>query len=226
MSIILSIETSTKVCSVALHQDSSLLAVSEVLVEKSHSKIITVLIDQLLKSSNLDYTNLDAIAVSKGPGSYTGLRIGVSTAKGLCYGLNIPLIGINTLDAMAYEINQYNISKATVCPMLDARRMEVYCALYDSNGTVILQTQAKILDEQSIFELLQNDKIIFCGDGAFKMRGLLNESNHTLIMDSVFPSAKNVGYLASKCFENKQFEDVIYFEPYYLKEFISTKAER
>lgn len=224
MSIILSIETSTKVCSVALHQGSTLLAVSEILVEKSHSKIITVLIDQLLKSSNLDYSNLEAIAVSKGPGSYTGLRIGVSTAKGLCYGLNIPLIGVNTLDAMAYEVNQYNISKASVCPMLDARRMEVYCALYDADGTTILQTQAKILDEQSIYELLKNDKVIFCGDGAFKMKGLLNDSKNALIMDSVFPSAKNIGYLAHKNFVNKQFEDVIYFEPYYLKEFISTKA--
>jgi tRNA threonylcarbamoyladenosine biosynthesis protein TsaB len=224
MSFILSIDTSTNVCSVALHHNHSLIASSEVLVERSHSKIITSLIEKILKACDLDYAHLNAIAVSKGPGSYTGLRIGVSSAKGLCYGLNIPLIGINTLEAMAFEVNRYNLSGTLVCPMIDARRMEVYCALFDSNNNLKQATQAKILDESSFADILKKEKIIFFGDGSLKAKPLFSKSSNALFVEDVFPSAKNIGYLASTSFVSQNFEDVIYFEPFYLKDFISTKA--
>ena len=222
MSYILSIETSTKVCSIALHQGSSLLSSAEVLVEKSHSKIITGLIDVLIQSSGLEYSQLNAIAVSKGPGSYTGLRIGVSTAKGLCYGLDIPLIGVNTLEAMAYEVNKFNTMNHLLCPMLDARRMEVYCALFNKENKFMQETQAKIIDENSFSEILEGEKILFFGDGALKTQNLLNRSGNAFFLEGIYPSAKNIGFLAFKSFEDQKFEDLIYFEPFYLKDFIST----
>jgi tRNA threonylcarbamoyladenosine biosynthesis protein TsaB len=222
MSYILSIETSTKVCSIALHQGSSLLSSAEVLVEKSHSKIITGLIDVLLQSTGLEYSQLNAVAVSKGPGSYTGLRIGVSTAKGLCYGLNIPLIAINTLEAMAYEVNKFNPMAYNLCPMLDARRMEVYCALINKENTFIQETQAKVIDENSFSAELESGKVLFFGDGALKTQNLLSKSGNAFFLDGIYPSAKNIGYLAFKSYEEKKFEDLIYFEPFYLKDFIST----
>jgi tRNA threonylcarbamoyladenosine biosynthesis protein TsaB len=221
---ILSIDTSTKVCSVALHHNHTLIASSEVLVERSHSRIITILIDNILKATSLKYADLNAIAVSKGPGSYTGLRIGVSSAKGLCYGLSIPLIGVNTLEAMAFEINRSNVTSALVCPMIDARRMEVYCAVFDSYNKLMQPTQAKVLDESSFSDLLEKEKMIFFGDGSLKAKPLFNKFDNALFIDDVFPSAKNIGYLACQSLVAQSFEDVIYFEPFYLKDFISTKA--
>jgi tRNA threonylcarbamoyladenosine biosynthesis protein TsaB len=224
MSFILSIDTSTKVCSVALHHNHSLVASSEILVERSHSKIIISLIEKILKASDLNYSHLSAIAVSKGPGSYTGLRIGVSSAKGLCYALDIPLIGINTLEAMAFEVNRYNLSGALVCPMIDARRMEVYCAVFDSHNNLKQSTQAKILDESSFSDILEKEEMIFFGDGSLKAKPLFTKFSKALFIEDIFPSAKNIGYLACQSFVSQKFEDVIYFEPFYLKDFISTKA--
>lgn len=220
MSLILSIETSTKVCSVALHKEDVLLASSEILIEKSHSKFITLLIENLFSYSGENMDNLDAVAVSKGPGSYTGLRIGVSTAKGLCYALEKPLIGVSTLESMAYEANRFNHTQALLCPMIDARRMEVYCALYNSERTCLEEVSAKIIDENSFAELLSKQPVLFFGDGSQKCSKLLGANKNAIFIDHVHPSAVNVGMLALKAFEEKKFEDVAYFEPFYLKDFV------
>jgi tRNA threonylcarbamoyladenosine biosynthesis protein TsaB len=245
MPIILSIETSTKACSAAIHQDGKLLSVSELYNEKSSSGMLTTLIAHVVKTANLTLQDIDAIAVAKGPGSYTGLRIGVSTAKGLCFTLEKPLIAINTLEAMAFmiydlrfQIYELNIQHPVLnhqlpitnllCPMLDARRMEVYCAVYDADTLNIVEpTQAKIIDETSFAELLQDHKIIFFGDGAEKCRTILGENSNAIFWnDVVFPSAKSIGALATRAFEQQQFESVADFEPYYLKEFMTTTPKK
>lgn len=248
MPIILSIETSTKACSAAIHQDGKLLSVSELYNEKSSSGMLTTLIEHVVKTASLRLQDIDAVAVAKGPGSYTGLRIGVSTAKGLCFTLEKPLIAINTLEAMAYSIydlravrrsdsiydlksdaqnpvtnNQSPITNL-LCPMLDARRMEVYCAVYKADTLEILEpTQAKIIDETSFVDLLENHKIIFFGDGAEKCRATLGGNpNAVFLNQTIFPSAKSIGALATHAFEQQQFENVADFEPFYLKEFVGT----
>ncbi len=220
MPLILSIETSTKVCSVALHRGETLLASSEILIERSHSKFITVLIEQLFTHSGEKTADLDAVAVSKGPGSYTGLRIGVSTAKGLCYALEKPLIAIGTLESMAYEVNRFNSTKALLCPMIDARRMEVYCALYDSALTCVEEVHAKIIEREAFEELLAKQKLLFFGDGSGKCKEFLGTYANAVFIENVFPSAVNIGALALQAFEAKRFEDVAYFEPFYLKDFM------
>jgi len=220
MPLVLSLETSTRVCSVALHSEMQLLGSYEVLVEKSHSKIITVLIEELLSNTGYSYADLDAIAVSKGPGSYTGLRIGVSTAKGLCYALEKPLIGINTLEAMAEGIKSKVPSDFLLCPMLDARRMEVYTALFDNQLNFVEDTNAKVLNEESV-RIYQGKKICFFGDGSFKIKSILSNLHSSFIAEGVYPSAKNIGDLAVRAYLNGVFEDTAYFEPYYLKDFVS-----
>lgn len=243
MPIILSIETSTKACSAAIHQDGKLLSVSELYHEKSSSGMLTTLIEHVVKTASLTLQDLDAIAVAKGPGSYTGLRIGVSTAKGLCFTLEKSLIAINTLEAMArsiYELrmtnDELNVSETYVqtnhspllVPMLDARRMEVYCAVYQADTMECLEpTQAKIIDETSFADLLPNHKILFFGDGAEKCKATLGKNSNAIFLNEIiFPSAKSVGFLANKAFENSQFENVADFEPYYLKEFVGTTPKK
>lgn len=241
MSIILSIETSTKACSAAIHQNGKLLSVSELYNEKSSSGMLTTLIAHVVKTANLTFQDLDAIAVAKGPGSYTGLRIGVSTAKGLCFTLEKPLIAVNTLEAMAYQLSigwrtalnsQFSILNSQLpillCPMLDARRMEVYCSVFKSDDLEIIEpTQAKIIDETSFADLLSTNKIMFFGDGAEKCRAILGENSNTVFLDKIiYPSARNVGFLASKAFEEEHFENVADFEPYYLKEFVGTTVKK
>lgn len=242
MPIILSIETSTKGCSAAIHQDGKLLSVSELFNEKSSSGMLTTLISHVVKIANLTYQDIDAIAVAKGPGSYTGLRIGVSTAKGLCFTLEKPLIAINTLEAMAHSIYELRIANeeleiasdspfttphspftTMLCPMLDARRMEAYCAIFEA-GTMqeVEPTQAKIIDENSFTELFENNQIIFFGDGADKCKPILGSNPNAIFLNDIYPSAKSVGVLATKAFENSRFENVADFEPYYLKEFVGT----
>ncbi|MTI31325.1 tRNA (adenosine(37)-N6)-threonylcarbamoyltransferase complex dimerization subunit type 1 TsaB [Xanthovirga aplysinae] len=225
MALILSIETSTKVCSVALHQKGKLLASKELFLEKSHSALLSTLIDELLKSCRVQFSNLEAIAVSKGPGSYTGLRIGVSTAKGLCYALGVPLIAVNTLEAMAYGVNQFNLSNALLCPMIDARRMEVYCLIADTQMGVIEPTHAKIIDETSFSNLLVNHDVLFFGDGASKCQDVLGHNANAKFLNSISPSAVNTGYLAGMKFLKEDFEDLAYFEPFYLKDFRVTKPK-
>jgi len=244
MSIILSIETSTKACSAAIHQDGNLLSVSELYNEKSSSGMLTTLIEHVAKTASLTLKEVDAIAVAKGPGSYTGLRIGVSTAKGLCFTLEKPLIAINTLEAMAYQLFavrhsavrhsavNYKLGDSPLsillCPMLDARRMEVYCAVFNADTIEIIEpTQAKIIDETSFADLLENQQMIFFGDGAEKCQTTLGRNpNAVLLNQTIFPSAKSIGALANRAFEQQQFENVADFEPFYLKEFVGTTPKK
>jgi len=222
MPLILSIDTSTTVCSVALTKDGQTLAQQKLFLEKSHSTLLTVIIDGLLGYTETHKDDLSAIAVSKGPGSYTGLRIGVSTAKGLCYALDKPLIAINTLHAMAAEVMPFNVHKAMLCPMLDARRMEVYTALYDDALNEKDKTQALILDESSFSETLNQSEVLFFGNGSDKFQDLVSPDSSALFVADITPSASAVGRLAARSFELQQFEDVAYFEPFYLKDFKAT----
>ncbi|RFS18305.1 tRNA (adenosine(37)-N6)-threonylcarbamoyltransferase complex dimerization subunit type 1 TsaB [Emticicia sp. C21] len=231
MAIILSIETSTKGCSTAIHQDDQLLALSELFHEKSSSGMLTTLIQHVVKVSGLEFSNLDAIAVAKGPGSYTGLRIGVSTAKGLCFTLDKPLLAVNTLQALAWQIHsivQSVSGNEMLCPMLDARRMEVYCALYRADTLEqVSPTEAKIIDENSFAEILETQKIIFFGDGAAKCKDVLGKyTNAVFLEQTINPSAKGIGILAYEAYRNNQFENVADFEPYYLKEFMATTPKK
>lgn len=223
---ILSLETSTNVCSVALHQSGKLIICEEIHLEKSHSEYLSLSIRNLLESVDFDLKQLSGVAISKGPGSYTGLRIGTAAAKGLCYALDIPLVAVNTLESMAYEVNQFNIHKAYLCPMIDARRMEVYCLLADSSLNRLEPTQAKIIDNKAFKEYLMDHKIIFFGNGSNKCRELLSTGKNALFIQGVNPSAKYIGFLAWQRFQSNQFEDLAYFEPYYLKDFIAKKPSK
>ena len=231
MPLILCLETATKSCSVSLGQKGKVLALKESLDEKySHSENLTLFIEDVCKEAKVRLQDVDAIAVSKGPGSYTGLRIGVSTAKGLCYALDKPLIAINTLEAMAVQMHkplrkesfgQATSHKSLFMPMIDARRMEVYCTLYDEEMKEIKKTSAEIIDENSFADLLQNNKIYFFGDGAAKCREKISHPN-AIFVDGIHPSARFMISLAENFFAEGKFEDVAYFEPFYLKDFVST----
>ncbi len=219
---LLCIETATEICSVALLQDDKLIALRENHEGNAHASQITLLIEAVMKDANIELKNLDAIAVSKGPGSYTGLRVGVSTAKGLCYALDIPLIAINTLESLAHEIiKNNNIQKANFCAMLDARRMEVYCAVFDNQMNSIKKTEAKIIDENSFADLLEISEVYFFGNGSAKCKNIFTHPNAKFI-DDIKCSAENMNGIAQKLFLEKQFEDVAYFEPFYLKDFVGT----
>lgn len=226
MSYILSIETSTKTCSVALHQSSTLLAAQDIHLEKSHSGLLHVMIADLLKYCGVEKNQLAAIAVAKGPGSYTGLRIGVSAAKGLCFALDIPLIAIETLEAMALGVRQYTTENVGLCPMIDARRMEVYCQIRNQEMELILPTSAVVVDEHSFQEYMAQQKILFFGDGAAKCKPILSHSPNAFFLSDIHPSAANVGALATEKYAKKEFEDVAYFEPYYLKDFRTTQPKK
>lgn len=227
MILILSIETSTKVCSVSLHADTQLLACFEVMAEKSHSSAITVLIEKLFAVCGYQYNDLSAVAVAQGPGSYTGLRIGIATAKGICFALDKPLIAVNTLESMAFSIKQYYLKTAPLfCPMIDARRMEVYCAVYNQSNEMVLPVDARIITKESFKELLEANTILFFGDGAAKCKALLSYSPNALFLSDFYPTSKSVGILALQKFKQNTFEDIAYFEPFYLKEFFMKKANK
>ena len=223
MALILNIETATTVCSVSVAQDGKLLAFKEKDGDYSHAENLTVFIQEIIKEAKIKFAQLDAIAVSKGPGSYTGLRIGVSTAKGLCYSLEKSLIAVNTLEHLSTSISPKE--GELICPMIDARRMEVYCAVFDSNGKEIRKTSAEIIDENSFSDILREHKIIFIGDGAAKCKDVLSQNPNAIFVDNVFPSAKNMITLTEQAFSNKQFEDLAYFEPFYLKDFVAGKKK-
>jgi tRNA threonylcarbamoyladenosine biosynthesis protein TsaB len=229
MALILNLETATTACSVSLGRDGTLLALKELNGEYTHAENLTVFIADVMKQAGLQLHDLDAVAVSKGPGSYTGLRIGVSSAKGLCYSLGKPLIAINTLYSMMSGIIHLPSSlihfPALLCPMLDARRMEVYCAVYDSEGNEIRPTAAEIIDEHSFAELLREQPVYFFGDGAAKCKAALSHSKNAFFIDDIYPSAKDMITLSEKAFRNAQFEDVAYFEPFYLKDFVAGKKK-
>ena len=223
MTLILGIETATKNCSVALFKDGIVIAEKEYISDRySHAEQLTLFIQQVIDSAKITLKKIDAVALSMGPGSYTGLRIGTSTAKGLCYALDIPLIAISTLKAMSLAMAK-NEKSATYCPMIDARRMEVFSALYDENNKQVRGVQADVVDENTYVEFLANE-IIFFGDGSLKCHEIINHENAKFIK-GINPSAKNLGILAKAKFENKDFEDVAYFEPYYLKDFVAGKKK-
>lgn len=219
MAIILCLETSTTNCSVALSVNGSIIALKEDNSKHySHAERLHVFIEQLLNENNITKTNLDAIAVSKGPGSYTGLRIGVSTAKGLCFALDIPLISIPTLEILA---KQLQIENGLVVSMLDARRMEVYSSVYDKNIIEVRETRAEVLDQNSFMEFLNNENVYFIGNGVEKFKSICNHTNAKFIEDRM-PSSNEMAVLAESKYKKSDIEDVAYFEPYYLKDFVTT----
>lgn len=223
--MILCIETATDICSAALCDVSNVLTVAEAPPGRSHASSLTVIIGQLLEDKGLRVADLDAVAVSKGPGSYTGLRIGVSAAKGLAYAAGIPLIGINTLAAMCSGYISSHTGELTsstlLCPMIDARRMEVYNTLFRHDGTIFRETAADIIDENSFNDILSDYRIIFFGNGSEKCSETIRHPN-ALFEKGFRLSASYLHMPALNALRNKHFEDLAYFEPYYLKEFIAT----
>lgn len=226
MALILSIETATPVCSVALHEKGNLLSKSEVFVKQSHSVILTTLMNQVLEIAGKEKTALNAIAISKGPGSYTGLRIGTSTAKGFCYALDLPLLSVNTLEAMTAQVVKFFPEDTLFCPMLDARRMEVYCCIMDYGLNILEETQAKIIDKNSFQNILKTKKVVFFGNGAAKCKEVLSHQPNSFFIEGIHPTAKSIDMLAYQKYLNQEFEDLAYFEPYYLKEFIAKKPKK
>lgn len=214
MTVILSIETSTPLCSVALHESGNLLGSQHYLIPNGHSTLLPGIIDQLLLNCGIAKNDLTAVAVSAGPGSYTGLRIGAATAKGLCMGLQIPLISISCLDSM-FESTRNFLEGALICPMIDARRMEVYCYLRKASGDLVWETSPLVVDENT-FSLFSDQQVVLLGTGAQKFRGILPTIR---IVEGVYPEASFMGKLAFEKFQHSDFEDLAYFEPDYLKEF-------
>lgn len=218
MAKILCIETATTNCSVALSVNGSVIALREDLSKGySHAELLHPFIEEALEEALLNKEELEAIAVSMGPGSYTGLRIGVSAAKGLCYALEIPLIAIPTLTSIAHRVTD---DKSTIVSMLDARRMEVYSAVFNSEKQEIRETKAEILTENSFLDYLENGKVSFIGSGVAKFMDICNHPNAHFIADQL-PSAAQMAPLAEAKQKIGDIEDVAYFEPYYLKDFIS-----
>lgn len=225
--LILSIDTSTRGCSVAVHESGILLAAYDLFTDKSSSSMLTTLIQDTVENVGFQLSDLDVIAVAKGPGSYTGLRVGVSTAKGLCYALDKPLIAINTLEAMAMQVIPFFPDEVLFCPMIDARRMEVYASIFNSDGEIVMPTEAVILDEASFDHTLKTNQVVFFGDGAAKCKNLLVAKNHVLFLKSeIRPSARTVGLLAVKAYSQHHFEDIATFEPYYLKDFMTPPSRK
>ncbi len=230
MATILNIETATEVCSVNLARDGEVLFERESSSGLDHSRLLTVFIDEIFGEFNFQPGKLDAVAVSKGPGSYTGLRIGVSVAKGLCYGLEIPLIAVETTEAMgkfaAFNREKYlpgvtDADKALFCPMIDARRMEVYTALFSAQGEKMEPVSAKIIDENSFAEYLEHHSVLFFGNGAKKCKNAITHPN-AVFGEPQKASARFMTRLSENKFKAGDFEDLAYFEPFYLKNFIAT----
>lgn len=226
MAIILQIETATQTCSVALSRNGETLLVKEETAQNIHAGSLTLFIDELMKTAGFTYPQLDAIAISKGPGSYTGLRIGVSTAKGLCFALDKPLLAIDTLKMMAAGFVANNKGyNGLICPMIDARRMEVYTRIFNARLEPLSDTEAKIIDAQSFADELKNQQVTFMGDGALKCAEVLNNEN-AFFSEANFNSAAYLSTLAMEAYAQQKFEDVAYFEPYYLKDFMLTQPKK
>ena len=225
MALILSLETTTTNCSVALAKDGRLLTMQEDMGRSySHSERLHNYIARVLKEQSLTLSDLDAVAVSKGPGSYTGLRIGVSSAKGFCFANNIPLIAIDTLTALAHQVN--NLDNIThIVPLLDARRMEVYSAVFNEACERLRETKAEILDEHSFAEYLENGKTLFLGSGSEKFKEICTHENALFILGAL-PSSREMIPLAEAKYNSGDFVDTAYFEPYYLKDFMATKPKK
>ena len=224
LAYILNIETSTKNCSVSIAKDGEIVALKEMNTGNySHAEMLHPLIDELMKEVGLQFSEMNAIAVGKGPGSYTGLRIGVSAAKGLCFANDIPLISINSLEVLA---NSLQVDQdGYIIPMIDARRMEVYAAIFSYNLDYIRETKAEIINETSFSELLDDRKVYFLGDGAEKCKNVINHKN-AIFIEGQFPSAKEMAILSYSKHKKNDIEDVAYFEPFYLKDFIVTSEKK
>lgn len=220
---ILHLETSSKNCSVAISDGDQLLCLCEEVSDNyKQSESLHTFVQWALEGAEISLQDLDAVSVGKGPGSYTGLRIGAASAKGFCYGLKIPLIAVNSLETMITPFLNKNYD--LVIPMIDARRMEVYCAAFDGkSGKMISETEAKILDENS-FQEFADKRVIFIGDGAKKAKEILNLPNADYD-EAIFPSAKYLIQESVEKFNKKEFEDVAYFEPFYLKDFHGVKQK-
>ncbi|WP_395043010.1 tRNA (adenosine(37)-N6)-threonylcarbamoyltransferase complex dimerization subunit type 1 TsaB [Flavobacterium sp.] len=219
MSYILNIETATKNCSVTIAKNGKTILCKEISeLGYSHAEKLHVFIEELINEVGITFKELSAVAVSKGPGSYTGLRIGVSTAKGLCYGLDIPLIAIDTLTILAHQVKK---TDGLIIPMIDARRMEVYTAVFDSNKEMIGNVKAEILKENSFSNF--DETIYFIGDSNEKARTVLIKDNFIFLDEIVYPSSNEMSSISMLKFQNNDFEDVAYFEPYYLKDFMFAK---
>jgi len=234
MASILNIETATPLCSVALAVNGKVIARRETTEEKSHASRLTVFIEEVLKESNFKITDLDAVAIGKGPGSYTGLRIGVSTAKGICFGANLPLIAVGTLRIMFKEVitnpdllkrEALIIKDALFSPMIDARRMEVFTCLLNSKGEVVEPVSARIVDADSFRSSLLDHTVVFFGTGMEKCRDTLSHQ-HAVFIPDIYPGASSLALLAEEKFNHHDFEDIAYFEPFYLKDFIATISKK
>jgi tRNA threonylcarbamoyladenosine biosynthesis protein TsaB len=216
---VLNIETATKNCSVAIAKNGETVICKEVATEGySHAEKLHVFIEELLKNVSITFQDIKAIAVSKGPGSYTGLRIGVSAAKGLCYALGIPLISIDTLSLLAAQVVE---NDGLIVPMIDARRMEVYSAIFNANKEIIREVKSEVLSEHSFVNYTQ--KIYFVGDSNAKAKLVLTNSNFVFKDDIIYPSSRFMSDLSYRKFLISEFEDVAYFEPCYLKDFMIVK---
>ncbi len=226
MAYILHIESTSTVCSIAISKDAELIALKELNNGYTHAENLHVFIEQLLKETSLSSKDLNAISISSGPGSYTGLRIGFSAAKGLAYALQIPLITIDTLKALSNTAIQKIKADAFFCPMMDARRMEVYCAVYDNSLNEILPVQALVLDETSVKIVALNKNIYFFGDGMPKAKDLLQTLPNAYFIEDITASASSMISLAFEKYISKDFADVAYSEPNYLKEFFFTTAKK
>jgi universal bacterial protein YeaZ len=229
--MIICLETATNLCSVALCDNAGVISLRESNELKSHASLLTVFIEEILRDHGIKARDLEAVAVSKGPGSYTGLRIGVSVAKGIAYGASIPLIGIETTLSMFWGItgSKYFIAESEMnslfCPMLDARRMEVYYAIFDSAGNRIKDISAEIISGDTFVNFPESQKIIFFGDGALKCREVINRKNALFAVDYMI-SASHMHKPVFQAFKDHHFEDVAYFEPLYLKDFITSKPRK
>ena len=217
MATILNIETATKNCSVSISKNGKIISLKEFNDGNySHAEVLHSFIIDIVEEANILLNDLDAIAVSKGPGSYTGLRIGVSAAKGFCFALQIPLIAIDTLTSLSHAIS---IEEGIIIPLLDARRMEVYSAVFNQENEKIREIEAEIIDENSFSAYLNQQKVYFLGDGALKCQEIIKHDN-AIFIDDMFPSSKEMGVLAFEKYKKSDFENVAYFEPFYLKDFI------
>ena len=233
VAFILNIDTTTAVCSVVLSENERVVSVREDTEGRSHASLLTVFIDEIAKESNIKPDQLDAVAISMGPGSYTGLRIGVSVAKGICYGISKPLIAISTLKALCYGAKKNTVfesvynknEKFLFCPMIDARRMDIFTALFDINYNQVSETQALTINNNSFKEELVNHRILFFGDGSEKCKVEIKNKNAYFI-DNLLNSAKYMVELSATAFKKNDFVDIAYFEPYYLKDFIPTKPKK
>jgi len=225
MGLILNIETATQICSISLAKDGALLAIRELNEKNVHAEVLTVFIQEIMAEASLELSDIDAVAISKGPGSYTGLRIGLSTAKGLCYSLDIPLISVSSLQAMAQYAAMMlkdEIKENTLfAPMIDARRMEVYSAFYNTDIEKVSKIEPHIFSEASFVEEEKDHELLLVGDGCSKSLELFADRENIKVFPDVLSSSLGMIPLSEKKFQDKDFEDVAYFEPFYLKEFIA-----